>query len=309
MTNLPPHPAKILVIGDIIIDEYINGTVSRMSPEDSSVPVLDFSSREYRLGGAGNVAANIKSLSSHCEVSLAGIASSFTINHLILPKGIELLNNSEISSKMQPAKYDEIIKTRVFDWQTNKQLIRIDNLKTYPSSEISVFSEDLSYHNFNEFDAIVVSDYNKGSVNETTIKLLESYRGPVFIDTKKVDLSIWQNLKEYCIKINELEYSKYCDFVCWGGDHTMNGVLVVTKGNNGCELREKDNTITKLQPQKKIANPDVCGAGDVFLAGLAVRYMETLDFKEACEYANKVAGISVTKKGTSIVRKEDVDGV
>lgn len=309
MSDLPPYSARILVIGDIIIDEYVYGEINRMSPEDSSVPVLDFSNHEYRLGGAGNVAANIKSLYPEADVTLAGIASYFTITNLINPKGINNLIENNIYSKKRPAMYDEIVKTRVFDKKTNKQLIRIDNLKSYPSNEVSIFLEDLQYHDLNKFDVIVVSDYKKGSINESVVKMLESYCGPIFIDTKKRDLSIWNNLKQHCIKINDSEFRQYGEFVCWGGDPTITGVLVVTKGKDGCEIHAKDGVVYTICSEMQVSNPDVCGAGDTFLAGLVVKYMTTFDFKEACKFANKVAGISVTKPGTTVVTKRDLDAI
>ena len=147
-----------------------------------------------------------------------------------------------------------------------------------------------------EFDCVIVSDYNKGTIDKFIINKLEELECPVFIDTKNKDLSIWNGIKNAFIKINGKEYSE-CE-------NETRHPLIITKGKDGAILKHLNETA--IFSTKEIINGSVIGAGDVYLSALSVKYMETLNIKNAIEYANKAAGKSVEKYGASEVKRDEV---
>lgn len=292
---------KVLVVGDAILDHYVFGEVNRQSPEDETIPVIDIEKEEYRLGGCLNVASNIRSLSfswnkkdKNFDISLSSVFSPFT-GKIIEGNGIRA-DSSCITLENRlgdvlPSS-DELIKTRVINKKTEKQLIRIDNRKKYREQDIELYKSVLGSH-FNGYDAVVVSDYCKGLVNGHTINLLEKYEGQVFIDTKQHDLSLWSKIPNCIVKVNDNEY--YLS----EKSNTLKQ-LIVTCGDSGADLYENGNFVKKYLT-KSVKDPEVTGAGDVFLAGLVVKYMRTKDMEESIKFANDVATESVKKKGTTQV--------
>jgi D-beta-D-heptose 7-phosphate kinase/D-beta-D-heptose 1-phosphate adenosyltransferase len=131
------------------------------------------------------------------------------------------------------------------------------------------------------YDAIVVSDYNKGTVSYELIEELITLSIPIFIDTKKTDLERFQGA---WVKINELEYSKI-KTECTG--------LIVTKGSRGAKIVHHNIDI----PAPSVEVVDVTGAGDTFLAALAVNYLLQKDIKEAVVCAIHAASITVQHLG------------
>lgn len=288
---------KFLVIGDVIIDQYIYGLVNRQSPEDPTVPIVDFVTEEYRLGGAANVAANIKTLSQlKDEVYISSIISNFTAN-LLKEKKISY-DAITLESEKEPHRR-ELIKTRICHSEDHKQFLRLDNNLAFSDSDIQRYTNKCYYYNGKEFDAVIISDYKKGLINNFIISKLKDINCPIFIDTKNPDLSIWDELHNCIIKINDKEYKK-C--ISMSKKHR----LVVTRGKNGAELRQpllKSIIPFPLSP----VEGDVTGAGDVFLAGLVVDYMENGNLlPEAINFANKAARKSVEKFGTTEVKRSEV---
>ena len=170
----------MLVVGDAIIDQYLYGLVDRMSPEDSTVPVLDIYEEEYRLGGCLNVAANLRSLSR----------GQIYVSSIISDRCAKLLSAREIHHgySYHLTNLDGIKKTRVFDQNSNKQLVRLDNIKRFSDDMIEEFNLLLKCIDFDEFDCIVVSDYQKGVVSDYLVRKLKNYKRSVFVDTKYPDL-------------------------------------------------------------------------------------------------------------------------
>ena len=143
------------------------------------------------------------------------------------------------------------------------------------------------------FDAVVISDYNKGYL--TTEKIFEIVEGatcPVFIDSKK---SILPNKPNCFIKINDVEYEKL-------DDYNIDN-LIVTKGSEGCIY----NNI--LYPAEKVNVYDVVGAGDTFLAALVYGYITTNNIDESLMLGNRAAAIAVQQLGTYILTEEDVQKI
>lgn len=175
---------------------------------------------------------------------------------------------------------EKIIKTRYIDEKTNQQILRLDE-------EVPV--KPMSYEIPREhYDAVVISDYDKGFVTtETLFDIAYSSKCPVFIDTKK---TIFPEYNCY-VKINDLEYSKL---------NQKYSNLIITHGSKGAEY---DGV---LYPGENVNVYDVVGAGDTFLAGLVYGFLKYGRIEEAIPLANKVASIAVSHSGTYVLTEEDV---
>lgn len=165
-------------------------------------------------------------------------------------------------------------KERLIDIRSKQQIVRIDrDNRSVPL----LVNKDL----LTGYDAIVISDYNKGSVTYELIQHAINTKIAVFVDTKKTDL---EQLQGAWVKINELEYSKVKS-ECTG--------LIVTKGEKGAEA--KWHEFSTIAPKVEVV--DVTGAGDTFLAALAYMYLNTKDIKVAMEFATRAASITVQHVG------------
>jgi D-beta-D-heptose 7-phosphate kinase/D-beta-D-heptose 1-phosphate adenosyltransferase len=245
MITQQPKKFKVLLIGDNCIDEYQYGYVERISPE-APVPILRYSHTESKPGMVGNVEANLKNL----NIDVRTIAS-------------------------EPS-----IKTRIVDIKSKQQLVRID--KDNISASLSI--QEIEILDLSVFDAIVISDYNKGFVSYEIVELIRKlYTGPMFLDTKKPDLSRFQGVY---VKINELEFK---------ARYSINNHLIVTLGERGAMY--KRNSEEKFYPVPKIEVIDVCGAGDTFLASLTYKFIETKNIDIAINFANRAATLTVQHKG------------
>jgi len=235
---------KILVIGDVCIDEYRYGAICRVNPE-STAPLLSFDSSEEKMGMAVNVAQNLRSFGA----------------------SVKLCVSDKISRKI-----------RYIDRRTGEHLLRVDHdVEATPYN----FSKDLA-----DFDAIVISDYDKGFVLTKTIKDLRSqFVGPIYMDTKKLDLA---DFSDIFIKINERELGEATSVPSLDK-------LIVTYGSKGCGYMDK------MYAARPIEVVDVCGAGDVFLAAMVYKHMETGNIAMALEFANEKAALSCQSLGTVCV--------
>lgn len=278
--------SKILVIGDAILDIYVYGSVNRVSPEDPTISILDYKNSDYRLGGCLNVAANLKSLDSSNEIYALSIIEKRCNNLLSLK---DICNLSFVRSEE-----DCIVKTRFVDEQRKKQLMRLDNRLKFEDIHIEEISDFLKYVNFSNLDVIIVSDYQKGIVNSVLLDKLKNNdpNTAVFVDTKNPDLSVWNEINNCVIKVNHIEYSKR-------KKNTIHP-LVVTTGSKGAMLIE--NGKETAFPTKSVKDPEVTGAGDVFICGLTIKYLATNDLQKSIKYANLVARKSVKSFGTTEVK-------
>ena len=251
----PQKQLSILLLGETCEDVYLYGNVNRISPE-APVPIVEYSYEESFSGMASNVKRNLEAFG--CFVNL--------------------ITNKE-----------EIQKVRVVDKDSNHQLLRIDHdVKVTPirSSEVRA-----AFLHFN-YDAIVVSDYNKGFLSTENLKVIsENFDGPVFIDTKKKNLFTQANTY---FKINQKEYE---------GLETIpeDSQLIVTLGSQGAKYNGM------IYPSHSVNVYDVVGAGDAFLSGLVYGCLTYGDMGSAISLANKVASIVVQHPGTYSLTSEDVN--
>ena len=246
---------KILIVGDACEDVYVYGHCDRLAPE-APVPVF-VADREKRSGGmALNVHANLVSLGASCAI----------------------LNNQK-----------KIEKTRYVEESTNHLFIRIDSDETNIDR---IKKEYLRKEYLSQYDAIVISDYNKGFLTEEDIETI-CYRHPLtFMDTKK-SLGRWCKDCKW-IKINENELRATRDDI-EGLDHIFDEKLIVTLGEKGCYYNGSTYSVGKVEIK------DLSGAGDTFLSGFVYEYLKSKDAEEAIKFANKCATIVVQQKGVNVI--------
>lgn len=291
---------NILVIGDPIIDEYVYCQSNRFSLEDSSVQILDIERKDYCLGGCLNTAANLKSLGHENNVTVFAPISSFTWNILDKTgvKSLVLLSEDYETGEdfLSSPQSEELLKSRII--KNNKQFIRIDNRLKFDDKTSFYFKKWLLGYDFKKFDFLVVSDYEKGCVDNEIVKKISEFSGPIFIDTKKKDFSIWPNRDNTFFKINFKEWSEAKNW------NNLNN-LIVTRGFLPVLYYKNGDVIGRCDVEE-VENADVCGAGDVFLAGLITEYIKTKNIQESIRFAAKVATISTTKFGTCMVRRDEL---
>ena len=250
---------NVIVIGDKCTDKYVFGETTRLSPEQP-VPVLDQTRIEERPGMAANVEVNLK---------------AFGVNTVLL------------------SQREQITKTRFIDTNSGYQLMRLD--ETPQVSRIANAELKMAMMHLNP-DAIVISDYDKGYINDDDLwHLCHNFNRPVFVDTKKRRL--FQKDNVYW-KINKKEYDDLIQ------DHLPNlSNLIVTLGSAGASW---NGMIFKPQVVKVF---DVCGAGDTFLAALVYEFLKTKNMQTAIEFANKAAAIAVTHPGAYHLTKKDIESL
>ena len=175
------------------------------------------------------------------------------------------------------------VKTRIIDARSKQQIVRIDNdVQSQPLEFMTAIPA--------VYDAVVVSDYNKGTVSYELIEELIALSIPIFIDTKKTDLARMQGA---WVKINDLEYSKIVS-ECSG--------LIVTHGANGASVIHHDITC----PAPRVEVTDVTGAGDTFLSALVVEYLNTVNIQKAVEFAIQASAVTVQHIGVYTPTLEEI---
>ena len=232
---------NVLLIGDSCTDIYNIGTIDRLSPE-APVPVIKTTETKIVPGMAANVKQNLENL---------GIYADF-------------ITNNEVISK-----------TRYIDRRSGQHMLRVDDEpEIVPWSGRTPFPIDT-------YNAVVISDYDKGFLTYEHIESIIENSIPVFIDTKKTDIERFQGA---WVKVNELEYSRLKS-ECSG--------LIVTLGDRGAKVPHHNIYC----PTKSVEVMDVCGCGDTFMAALVAQYLFTKDIEKAIIFANVAAGITVQHRG------------
>ena len=269
---------KILIVGDIILDEYLQGTVSRVSPE-APVPVLRPDDRELRLGGAANVASNVKSLGS--KVELIGV-----VGKDIAAKELkELLKNKSIRASLANSDKTTVHKLRLLAGQ--QQLLRLDKEESFTKKEWlatkNAFSKKLK-----GFNAVIVSDYGKGTLVDVPFLIKESKKRniPVFIDPKGNNFNKYKGA--YIITPNFLEFSTEVGGVSSESDFTNKANKLIKKLINRTDFPTEAKDVF-----------DVTGAGDTVIASLAAAQSSGMSLEDSVKLANAAAGIVVGKSGTA----------
>tara|TARA_R100001015_G_C4609390_1_gene164676 strand:- start:288 stop:1049 length:762 start_codon:yes stop_codon:yes gene_type:complete len=191
--------------------------------------------------------------------------------------------------KITHYKNDEIIeKHRLVDLNYKQQLLRYDRENKIQKLDVEYIKGD--------YDIVIISDYDKGLITADVAKYIcNKYKDkPIFVDSKKNDLTCYSNC---FLKINNNEYENLLNY------NEDNCELIITNGKSGATY----NCIN--YPAPKIEVYDVCGAGDVFLAGMAYGFSKNKDIVESIKIANRLASISVSKFGTYVLDENDINKV
>jgi rfaE bifunctional protein kinase chain/domain len=302
----------ILVIGDLMIDHYIWGDATRLSPE-APVPIVNVKSESTTLGGAGNVVQNLVALGA--DVTVAGvIGTDDTGGQLIkILESEGVKTNTIIKDGSRPTT----IKTRVLAGR--HQLVRVDREITEPiSKELEDELANKLTAMIDRADIIIFSDYNKGlfapALTQRLIKIANDHQKKVIIDPKGLNYEkyngaylIKPNRKELAeaaktesIKnIAELQEAAKAIFA-----QTNTVYLIVTLSEEGMAIITKETS--KLLPVKATEVFDVTGAGDTVIAAIAYFLALGLDVEEACELANHAAAIVIRHVGSATTTVNEI---
>ena len=250
---------RITVIGELCEDVFVYGNVKRLSPE-APVPVFNPLHTEQNKGMAGNVVENLTSLNDNVEINF--------------------IHQDET-----------ITKTRYVEEKSNHMFIRIDSEDKVSPLVLNDEHIDL----IKESDAVIVSDYHKGFLNEHVLCEIAYYSKFSIIDSKR-DLT--KKIYKFFnfVKLNEIEYQNYLKSVSHEVDFDEHSCdkLLITLGKKGAQFRNKIYDSPK--PKETI---DVSGAGDTFTASFTLKYLETKDIEESIIFANEMASIVVSKRGVT----------
>ena len=235
--------SKILIIGESCTDVFTYGDVERLSPE-APVPVFKPQEDVKNYGMAGNVLKNIEKLSL----------------------------NSKITFWTQK---ETITKQRLVEKKSNHMLIRIDSGENENVSKLELTKENLE--EIKNFDVVIISDYNKGFLDDWSLIKIGQNSKLTFIDTKRKLSQEVVNHMDY-IKLNYNEYINNKEIV----DQNINK-FIITLGANGAKYLNE--IFPSPQPQETI---DVSGAGDTFISSLVIKYLETKDLRKSKKNWNKM---------------------
>ncbi|MDP2761885.1 MAG: D-glycero-beta-D-manno-heptose-7-phosphate kinase [Sideroxyarcus sp.] len=298
--------ARVLVVGDVMLDRYWFGDVTRISPE-APVPVLKVSRVEERPGGAANVARNIASLGAHCTLlSVVGAdEAGDCLQRLLTEQGrVEamLYRDDSIST---------IVKLRAIARQ--QQLLRID-FETQPSHEVLQAKLADFRQRLPQCDVVLLSDYGKGGLTHIAemIRLARAAGKPVLVDPKGDDYAryhgatlltpnrsefrdvagSWKNEAELTAKAQKLRAGLELD------------ALLVTRSEEGMSLFRAQEVLHEPTQAREVF--DVSGAGDTVIATLAVMLASGANMADAVRIANRAAGVVVGKLGTAVVSREEI---
>ncbi len=307
---------KVLVVGDVGVDEYIMGAVKRISPE-APVPVLEVESEDKCLGLAANVAQNVVSLGG--QVQLVSVVGTDEGSEILC----QLLNKSKVSTEalVRDSKRPTTRKTRVMSGQHH--LVRVDHeIRKNLSPETEVKLIHMLEKQIVNCDVVVLEDYAKGllsqSLVERVVQLARQHKKFLMVDPhqtkfadfyKGVDL-IKPNYNEALAltKIHEDSIEDASERVTHVGKalQNMTGAkqVVLTQGSNGMTIFSQ-NDITRVPTYARKVF-DVTGAGDTVIAALALGVAAGLDLTEACMIANFAAGVVVAKIGCVPCDKDEL---
>ncbi|MCE5181899.1 MAG: D-glycero-beta-D-manno-heptose-7-phosphate kinase [Betaproteobacteria bacterium] len=304
--NLPNFEnARVLVVGDIMLDRYWFGEVSRISPE-APVPVVHVGRTEERPGGAANVARNAAALGA--KVSLLSVAGSDEAGDSLA----RLLHNENVNVVLHRDEgLDTTIKLRVIGRQ--QQLLRID-FETSPSHEVLLSKLADFEKMLADADVVILSDYGKGGLTHIRqmIALANAMKKPVLVDPKGDDYERYSGAT--LLTPNRSEFREVAG--SWKGEeeltrkaqqlrHELNlQALLVTRSEEGMTLFRESGTTHEHALAREVY--DVSGAGDTVIATLGVMLAAGADLPEAVHIANLAAGIVVGKLGTAVANREEL---
>lgn len=301
---------RFLLIGDIMLDKYIFGSVDRISPE-APVPIVKFSNEKKMLGGCGNVLRNLKNLGANISV-ISAVGDDSVGKHIleylsadkISTSGIQIINKNRSTKKVRIIADGQQIAR--LDWD-------MEILKNKDSRSIA----NLIKNNLKNYDGVIVSDYKKGVCSSIVMKKILNTAidnsVPVFIDPKgdnwdkyRCASLITPNKKEVELVVEKkLQSNKDFEFagkkIC--KDYNIDACLI-TRGPDGMSYVSSQKIFHLKSNAREIF--DVSGAGDTVIAAISSAIISNLPIKDAVDFANKAAGIVVGHIGTSAINIDEL---
>ena len=298
--------AKVLVIGDTMLDRYLYGAVDRISPE-APVPVVSVQKTDERLGGAANVARNVTALGAQCTLlSIVGDdAAADSLELLLKAERIE-------GTMLRDEKIETTVKLRVI--AQKQQVVRLDFETSTDDSKrkelLGLYSERVS-----NFDVVIISDYKKGALGDVArlIKLAKENKIPVVVDPKG------DNYQEYAdadlVTPNRKEFEQVAGRFKDNNDlearanavmkkNNIKGILV-TRGDEGMSLVQSEAAPLHVSARKREVF-DVTGAGDTVIAAIGCACAVRGEMSDAVQLANIAAGIVVDKLGAATASADEI---
>lgn len=303
---------RVLVIGDMMLDHYVWGDATRISPE-APVPVVDIARDSWTAGGAANVALNIASLGARCTV--AGFIGADEHGE----KLTEILHQKKIATIRTPGRAATIVKTRVL--VQHQQLCRLDReaapdaYRVTEAQAQTLFAKAIGQH-----DAVILSDYAKGILTDELVsrvtQLARAQRKFIALDPKPKRALAFHSLdlitpnKRESLQLAGLELPPHSPFpaaeVCARlHERYATKNLVITLGEEGM-LLSASGKILKTIPTAAREVYDVSGAGDTSLAALVLALAAGAPLETAAHFANAAAGVVVGKLGTATVTPKEL---
>src|SRR3989338_6614619 len=304
---------KILVVGDVMLDKYIWGEVSRISPE-APVQVVNVVKESYAPGGASNAANNVAALGA--QVFMVGVVGKDSTKKKLV-KELKT-RNIDVNGLIDGENKRTILKVRVIG--RSQQLIRFDyEKKGYVDTKTENNILDFISNKIDEIDAIIVSDYAKGVITKHLIEKLMTLCNKrnkiIVVDPKPKNKEFYRNatlITPNSIEAQQMSSSQEEEFSDSDIEkigkqllEELNSNILITKGEKGMSLFEKNGKTTSIPTFAKEVY-DIIGAGDTVVASVVLALVSQASFEEAAIIANHAAGITVGKVGTSTVSTEEL---
>jgi D-glycero-beta-D-manno-heptose-7-phosphate kinase len=306
MLTLPQTSlARVLVVGDVMLDRYWFGEVSRISPE-APVPIVHVKKTEERPGGAANVARNIASLGG--QATLLSVIGDDEAGRILT----DLLINENVTTHFhKDASLPTTVKLRVIGRQ--QQLMRID-FETPPSREVLEDKLDDFESMVDAHDVVILSDYGKGGLTHVTkmIDVAKRHGKRILIDPKGDDYAKYRGAslltpnKSEFIEVmgkwkNEADLAQRAEKL---RDDLSLDALLVTRSEEGMSLFTAAGASHEPTQAREVF--DVSGAGDTVIATLGLMLAAGVDMHEAMRIANRAAGVVVAKLGTATLTRDEL---
>jgi rfaE bifunctional protein kinase chain/domain len=298
--------AKILVVGDVMLDRYWFGDVERISPE-APVPVVLVGTKDERLGGAANVAINASSLGA--QLCLMGVVGNDEPGHTVEA----LLEKSGVRSRLlKDPNFPTTVKLRVIARQ--QQLVRID-FEERPSPEQLTTKMELFEQEYTNHDVILFSDYGKGSLEHVAemIALCKKAGKTTLVDPKGDDYGKYVGAS--VLTPNRSEFKQVMG--SWKTEAQLIekaqilrerlslGALLLTRSEEGMTLFTAEGSFHVPAQAREVF--DVSGAGDTVIATLACAVGSGMSLPDSVALANKAGGVVVGKLGTAVILPEELN--
>ncbi|EQA02401.1 bifunctional protein RfaE, domain I [Glaesserella parasuis MN-H] len=299
--------AKVLVLGDVMLDRYWFGSTNRISPE-APVPVVKVQENEDRAGGAANVAMNIASL--NVPVTLHGLVGNDDAGRAL----DKLLSEHRIQNQCVAVdSHPTITKLRILS--RHQQLLRLDFEEGFHNLDCQALLAKLAAE-ITAYGALILSDYGKGTLDtvQQMIQIARQANVPVLIDPKGTDFERYRGATLLTPNMSEFEaVAGHCrdedEIVTKGlkmiADFDLSALLI-TRSEKGMTLLRPNQDPFHLPTQAKEVY-DVTGAGDTVISVLATAIADGRPLEEACYLANAAAGVVVGKLGTSTVSPSELE--